>query len=113
MGLQSAFSNPISQTQSAFKAYLLDVPIANLLIQYHTTRTLCDIVHHSRLAVVDFVRHTLLLSAVVLDVYDVADFVVFHEGGEPDHALLAVLARESVAVVSTLWLRWVWGYAYA
>ena len=84
----------------SIEAYLLDVPIANLLIQYHTTRTLGDIVHHSRLAVVDLVCHALLLSTVVLDVYDVADFVVLHEGGQADHALLTVLAGESVVVVS-------------
>lgn len=89
-------------------SYLLDVPVANLLVQYHTTRTLRDVVHHSRLAVVDLVCHTLLLSTVVLDVYDIADFVVLHEGRQADHALLAVLAGESVVVVSILWLRWVW-----
>lgn len=84
------------------ESYLLDVSIANLLIQYHTTGALRDVIHHSRLAVVDLVCHTLLLSTVVLDVYDVANFVVLHEGRQADHALLAVLAGESVAVVSIL-----------
>ena len=100
----------ISTTPHTFsvESYLLNVPIANLLIQYHTTRTLRDVVHHSRLAVVDLVCHTLLLSTVVLDVYDVADFVVLHVRREADHALLAVLAGESVVVVSMLCLRWVW-----
>ena len=90
------------------ESYLLNVSIANLLIQYHTTGALRDVVHDSRLAVVDLVCHTLLLSTVVLDVYDIADFVVLHEGRQADHALLAVLAGESVVVVSMLCLRWVW-----
>lgn len=49
---------------------------------------------------VDLVSHTLLLSTVVLDIHDVADFVVFHERGQADHALLTEFACEPVPSVS-------------
>ena len=106
--LFNSISIPNSPRNKLDEAYLLDVAIANLLIQYHTTRTLRNVVNNSRLAMVDLVCHTLLLSTVVLDVYDIADFVVLHEGRQADHALLAVLAGESVVVVSMLCRRWVW-----
>ena len=60
------------------QTYLLNVSIANLLVQNHAHRTLGHIVHHTRLAMVDLVHHTLLLGAIILDVHDVANFVAFH-----------------------------------
>lgn len=100
---------------------LLKVAVADLLVDDDADCGFGDVVDNAGLAVVDLVGHTLLLSAVVLDVHDVADSVCLpvvvlsvcmsrleaerlevglHEGAEAHHTLLAEVAREPVVVVS-------------
>jgi hypothetical protein len=56
---------------------LLHVAVADLLVEDDADGRLGHVVDDARLAVVDFVHHTLLHGAVVLDVHDVADTVGF------------------------------------
>ena len=101
---------------------LLQISVADLLVDDDADGGFGHVVDDSGLAVVDFVCHALLLCAVVLDVYDVADSVCFpvgggvrvvivggglgswlrglHKGTELDHTLLSEVAREPIVDVS-------------
>ena len=54
---------------------LLQVSIADLLVDDHAHCASCDVVDDAGLAVVDFVRHAFLDGAVGFDVDDVSDSV--------------------------------------
>lgn len=84
---------------------LLDVPIADFLVEDDADGGLGDVVDDAGFAVVDFVRHAFLHGAVVLDVHDVADFVGFHVGREGDHAFFAEGAGEAGVVLAFIPLR--------
>lgn len=45
---------------------LLDVPIADLFVDDYSNGRLCNIVHHPSLAMVDFVRHAVQISASIV-----------------------------------------------
>lgn len=62
----------------------------------------CDVEHASRLAVIEFVRHTFLDSAVTLNIDDVASLVHLHIGRERDDTSLAERPREEVASAASI-----------
>ena len=69
---------------------LLDVAVANYLVDDNTNGVGSDVVNDAGTAVVEFVRHALLLSSVGLDVDDVSDTVVDKECGQLDRAMFCV-----------------------
>lgn len=64
-----------------------------------------DVEHTTRLPMVHLIRHTLLHSAVSLDVDNVADLVHLHVSREGNCAMLAELAREQVPRAASVTLR--------
>ena len=54
---------------------LLHVSVADLFVDDHADGASCDVVDDASLAMVDFVRHAFLDSAVGFDVDDISDSV--------------------------------------
>lgn len=86
----------------------LDVSVTNHLLQRNTDSALRDVEHNASLAVVKFVRQSLLLSRVSHDIDNVSDFVDFeldishirrtrYVCAQFDHTLLAELASKQLA----------------
>lgn len=76
---------------------LLEVAVADDLVDDDTDRRRGDVVDDAGAAVVVLVRHTLLLRGVGDNVDNVADAVDLEEGRQGDHALLLKVALEHVA----------------
>jgi hypothetical protein len=55
---------------------LLNVPIANDLVDHHADRALGDVEDDARLAVVEFIGQALLLCRISNNVNNVSDFVL-------------------------------------
>ena len=83
---------------------LLNVSVADLLVENDADGGFRDVVDDAGLAVVDLVGHAFLLRAVVLDVDDVSDAVGFHVCRQGDHAFLAEGAGESVGSLVVVFL---------
>jgi len=80
---------------------LLQVTVANALVDNDTNSRLGDVVHNTGTTVVELVGKTLLDSSVGLDVNDITDLVGLEVGGKRDRTMFAELAREHVAGAST------------
>jgi len=76
---------------------LLEVAVANHLVDDNTDSGLGDVVDNTSLSVVDLMGHTLLDGTVTLDIDDITDAELSKVGGHADHALLPELARERIA----------------
>lgn len=66
---------------------LLQVSVADLLVDDDSDGGLGHVVDDSGLAVVDLVWHTLLHGTVGFDVDDISDSVRFHVRAQVDHTL--------------------------
>lgn len=67
---------------------LLEVSVANNLVDDNTNGRLSDVEHDTGLTVVKLVRHTLVDGSVGLDVDDVANLVGLQVGGQVGGAIL-------------------------
>lgn len=81
---------------------LLNVAVANRLVDDDAEGTLRDVEDDTGLAVVELVGHALLDGTVGLDVDEVPDLVGGHVGGELDHAMIAEAAGEEMASAGTV-----------
>jgi len=109
LGLSSAFGIGLDAGEELFSRSrqgnvldtdvdsLLDVSVADFLVDDDADGGAGHVVDDAGLAVVDFVWHTLLDCAVGFDVDDITDSICFHVRAESDHALLAMLAAERIA----------------
>jgi len=64
---------------------LLEISVADLLVDDDTDGALGDVVDDTGLAVIDLVWHTLLLSTVHSNVDNISNLVLLKEGREGDH----------------------------
>lgn len=76
---------------------LLDVAVAYNLVDNNTNGVGGDVVDNASPSVVVFVRHTLLLGCVGLDIYDVTNAVVNEVGGHLDGAMVLEAPLKHVA----------------
>lgn len=76
---------------------LLNVAVAYNLVDNNTNGVGGDVVDNASPSVVVFVRHTLLLGRVGLDIYDVTNAVVNEVGGHLDGAMVLEAPLEHVA----------------
>lgn len=78
---------------------------AHPLVHDHSQGVRRHVEHTTGLAVIDFVRHTLLHRTVSLDVHDIADLIRLHVRGQGDGSMLAELAGEQVPGATSVTLR--------
>lgn len=75
---------------------LLEVSVANDLLDNDTNGGLGNVVDNTGLTVVELVRHTLLDRTVGLDVNDITNLVNLQVGRKRDGTMLLEVTRESV-----------------
>lgn len=75
------------------------------LVHDHSQGMCRHVEHTAGLAVIDFVRHTLLHSTISLDVHDIADLIRLHVRRQGDGSMLAELAREQVPRATSITFR--------
>lgn len=76
---------------------LLDVPVADLLVDNDADGGLGDVVDDAGLAMVDLVWHTLLLGAVASDIDDVSNLVLLQVSRQRNHARILEATGEGIA----------------
>jgi hypothetical protein len=76
---------------------LLHVAVVDTLVDDDTDSGLGNVVDDTGLTMVDFVRHTLLDSAVYFDVDNVTNLVLLHVHAEGDEPLLLEVPREGIS----------------
>jgi len=76
---------------------LLQVAVADTLVDDDTEGGLGDVVDNTGLSVVDFVWHTLLDGSVCLDIDNITDAVLCQVNRHGNHALLAEVTREGIS----------------
>lgn len=75
---------------------LLDVAVADTLVDNDTDRGFGYIINHARLAVVDLVGHTLLHSTVDFDIDNVTNTILLQVSGHRNKATFPEAAREGI-----------------
>jgi len=76
---------------------LLDVSVADELVEDDSEGGLGDVVDNTGLTVVDLVGHTLLNSTIGLDVDNIANMELCKVGGHADHTLLLEAPGEGIS----------------
>jgi len=80
---------------------LLEVAVANTLVNDYTDGGFCYVVNDTCTAVVELVGHTLLDSTVDFYINDIANLVCLEVSRKPDRSLVAELAGEHVPRTGT------------
>lgn len=75
---------------------LLQVSVANNLVDKDTNRALGDVENDTSLTVVELVGHTLLNGTIGLNVDNITNLVSLQVGGQRDGTVLLEVTRESV-----------------
>lgn len=85
---------------------LRDDPSADTLVDDHAHCVFGHVVHSASLAVVEFMRQTLLERAITLDVDNIASSVDFEKGGQLLHTVVSEAPGEEVTRTTsiTLWI---------